>query len=105
VPAGSDPRGDCPDDTAATCRHDGTCDGQGACRLYVSGTACGPSSCASSMTEMVPPACDGAGTCVGASPATRDCSPFICASNACLTSCQSSTDCVVPSLCFSHRCR
>ena len=105
VAAGDDPRNDCPDDGAMTCKRDGACDGQGACRLYASGTACGATSCANGTTEMAAPACDGAGTCAPASPATRDCSPYICSAGACLTQCSSVADCVPNSICFSRRCR
>jgi hypothetical protein len=105
VAAGDDPRGDCSDDGATTCQHDGTCDGQGACRLYPRGSMCGPSSCANGTTEMVAPACDGAGTCAPASPTTRDCSPYVCSGGGCLNQCSSPNDCVSTSICFSHRCR
>jgi hypothetical protein len=40
VPGGQDPHSQCADDGAASCQKTGVCDGNGACRLYASGTAC-----------------------------------------------------------------
>ena len=64
IPAGGKPSDPlvCPATKAATCRLDGTCDGKGACRLYVEGTECKPGTCdGDSVTGIV--ACDGNGNC------------------------------------------
>ena len=47
VPAaeGTDRRGDCPREDPATCRHDGACDGRGACRMHSASTECAPGTC------------------------------------------------------------
>jgi hypothetical protein len=45
---GTDPRDECPDETAATCGRDGVCDGAGACRKYAQGTICAAPSCTDS---------------------------------------------------------
>jgi hypothetical protein len=84
VSAGSDPDNECADQGAATCGTDGTCNGAGACRKYVVGTACGSTTCNGS-TLMSGGSCDGNGTC-GAGGSTP-CSPYACTAGGCKTSC------------------
>src|SRR5262249_7303431 len=48
VAAGADPLNQCTDAGAASCGQDGTCNGAGACRLYVTGTPCVAASCSGS---------------------------------------------------------
>src|SRR6185369_11738732 len=48
VTAGTDPDSECAQEAATTCGHDGTCDGAGACRLYLAGTGCSNDSCSGS---------------------------------------------------------
>jgi hypothetical protein len=84
VPAGQKPTHmSCPfrspNDPTAKCSYDGTCDGQGACRLYPKDTPCSSSSCTGN-TFTPPSLCDGKGTCT--QPAGFDCTPFRCKDDA-----------------------
>ena len=89
IPVGfTDPRCDGTDRT--TCGNNGLCDGLGSCTLYPKNTVCGPSSC-SGLVENTPRTCDGQGTC--RDPGITDCSPFLCTSAACATSCKTDADC------------
>jgi hypothetical protein len=63
APPGTDPLDQCPQDSRATCGHDGACDGQGACRRWVAGTPCAAPGCASSTQVVSARSCDGAGVC------------------------------------------
>jgi hypothetical protein len=74
VLAGKARGADCKADAAATCKHDGTCDGAGACRNFVRGTACGGNDCAEN--RVVARVCDGLGSC-GDSANGTDCSPYL----------------------------
>jgi hypothetical protein len=82
----------------STCGLDGTCDGAGACRSYLPGTACGATTCTSATLR-------GGGTCDGktncqVSTTTATCGGYICASpTACKTTCATDTDCASPSVC------
>src|SRR6185295_20126111 len=89
VPAGQDPLKQCDDVGAPTCGSDGTCDGQGSCRLYPAGTSCAPMMCNGS-TLTGAQVCDGAGTCRAASETT--CDPFACGASACRNACATSAD-------------
>jgi len=84
-----DPR--CPASDVSTCDTTGLCDGAGACALFPENTPCGPESCASSATQNAARVCDGKGTCRDAQ--VIDCSPFLCSSGSCNTSCLSDADC------------
>jgi hypothetical protein len=53
VAAGNDPKGDCAQQPASTCGHNGDCDGYGGCAKWPSGTPCG--TCQE---------CDGDGYCI-----------------------------------------
>jgi hypothetical protein len=95
VSAGSDPDSECAVDTGNACGRDGTCDGVGACRYQVLGTACGNASCSGEGSYTPRGQCNGSGTCVAgtAGPCTGH---LPCASStACATTCtdRSTTGC------------
>jgi hypothetical protein len=93
VPAGSDPQGQCDDQTAATCGTDGTCNGGGACRKYAAGTTCAMATCTGS--TLTPTAtCNSSNMCV--TPANASCAPYACGTGACKTTCTTNTDCAGP---------
>jgi hypothetical protein len=96
-PGGLDPRGQCQDQTAATCGTDGLCDGAGACDKYADGTGCATVSCpAGSQTLTLATTC-AAGSCPSA---THDCAPFKCnGTDACLTTCNGDGDCTTGNYC------
>jgi len=99
---GTDPRGACPQDPAATCGRDGLCDGRGNCRLYASGTQCAPPSC-SGGTVTYAAACDGTGNC--AQPTAATCFPYDCAdATSCATTCSGSTGCATGVTCTMGSC-
>jgi Cellulose binding domain len=91
VPAGQDPLAQCTDAGTASCGTDGYCDGGGNCRKYASGTTCIAQSCSTS-TYHPASTCNGTGTCQ--TPTTSSCTPFICGTNACKTSCTTNSDCI-----------
>jgi hypothetical protein len=100
---GTDPRGMCDQSDATTCGQDGLCDGLGNCRLWGTGTLCGPGGCvAGGITA--PPACDGAGNCVPRN-ATASCAPYACDGVACDTTCTPpSTGCATGVACSFNQC-
>jgi hypothetical protein len=98
--AGSDPGDDCPDEGAASCQKDGTCDGAGACRTYPAGTACGPTQCVKG--AQVGSSCNGTGACVAGTNVA--CAPYACVSGACKTSCSSDDDCDAAGYCSAGSC-
>lgn len=79
VQAGVDPRDDCPDDGAASCQRNGTCDGRRACAFYATQT-CGAARCEGD--QLVVP---------GKEPAS--CNGYRCVGNACLGTCSQLADC------------
>ncbi|HXI55627.1 MAG TPA: PA14 domain-containing protein [Polyangia bacterium] len=102
VPAGQDPLGQCADSGAATCGTDGTCNGAGACRRYLSGTMCAAVTC-NAGTESGTRRCDGAGVCQAG--VTRPCEPFACGTGGtCLTACTTSADCATSFFCIGGTC-
>jgi hypothetical protein len=103
IPAGGDSAGACPRDGVAVCGRDGTCDGNGACRFYPSGTVCRDPLCV--FGNFTPPyTCDGSGACRASTPTA--CTPYTCASTtACRTSCSTNGDCVAPTICIASVCR
>jgi len=72
-----DPKGNCDQQTFATCGRTGGCDGSGGCALWPGGTACTATYC-SGLTFYGVSTCNGAGTCQN---------------NASATSCTASTAC------------
>jgi hypothetical protein len=102
VAAGEDPRNECPEESAASCQRDGTCNGAGACRLHVSGTTCAPAGCSDAI-ERAASTCNGTGTCKPG--ATHSCSPGVCQGNSCGTACVSDGECLTGFFCESSVCR
>jgi hypothetical protein len=68
----------------SSCGRTGACDGAGRCTLYRENTVCAPSKCGET-SEQTPGTCDGSGSC--RAPQLIDCSPFLCSTNVCDTSC------------------
>ena len=101
VAAGQDPLNQCTDAGAASCGNDGTCNGAGACRLYVTGTQCAAPTCSGS-TATPARTCNGSGTCQAVS--TSNCSPFACGTGVCRTTCASNADCTSPNVCLGSVC-
>jgi len=101
VPDGQDLHGDCADEGMATCGLDGQCNGMGACRKYAVATVCGMDSC-SAGAERVAGRCDAAGTC--AAGMLRSCSPYVCGTTNCKTSCATAADCVSGFSCIGNVC-
>lgn len=93
--AGVDPHNDCADEGAVSCKHDGTCDGSGACRVYQNGAACGTTNCENN--TQTGHACDGIGVCQPN--ATVDCGLYVCSGGACTTKCKDSGDCATNAYC------
>jgi hypothetical protein len=104
VKAGTDPDAECADQGAASCGTNGSCDGGGACQRYGNGTACLGASCADATTLNKPHTCNGSGSCVTPSPSTQGCVPFVCASNACGTSCANDGQCAPGFVCSGGSC-
>jgi hypothetical protein len=94
VPSGMPPRSAsvCPQSPVSTCGFDGTCNGAGACRNYVTGTVCSAGQCAGAAVQNTE-LCDGQGTCAPG-PATI-CAPYNCdpTTDMCALSCASDADC------------
>jgi hypothetical protein len=82
IRAGEDPDDECPTDPATSCGRDGSCDGQGACRMHPAGTLCVSQSCSGSTLSLAR-TCDGAGVC---QPATTMACPYGCAGTGCAAS-------------------
>lgn len=102
VPAGQDPLEQCPREDPATCGLDGTCDGAGTCRVWVTGTLCQVAGC-SANTQVSAATCDGKMTC--GRPASVSCGDYSCDTNArCRTQCTTSADCVSPAVCNAGAC-
>jgi len=99
--AGTDPDNDCSADAPTTCKNDGSCDGQGACKKYDAGTVCGATQCAGS--QLSGQQCDGLGSCkVGQA---SSCSPYVCLSSSCAGSCGDDNGCVAGFYCAGGTCK
>src|SRR3954468_3232200 len=85
-----DQRGVCKDQGAASCGHNGTCDGVGGCANYARDTQCLEPSCTGNRLNTAG-TCDGLGRC--RAPGVQDCHPFRCVDGACTKSCQTVGDC------------
>jgi len=97
VSAGEDPLGDCGQQSAASCGTDGSCDGNGACRLWPLGTECGTGSCANGQA-VFPDVCDGTGQC--ADGGSGSCGFYRCAdASRCADSCTTHASCTQPAYC------
>jgi len=101
---GSDPDAECPDDGAATCKRDGTCNGTGLCRFYTKGTTCKPGSTTCVGNFVKGYICDGLGTCENESTGV-DCSPHACLNNQCANPCTTSSDCLTGNFCDAGQCK
>jgi hypothetical protein len=103
VPAGQDPLAQCADQLAPSCKTNGSCDGNGACQLYASGTVCGTNGCTAG-TATAAGKCDGAGTCQAG--ATSTCNAYVCDATAgvCKSSCTLDTDCATGYFCLGGTC-
>jgi|GEM_PF-1129171 len=97
----TDPHDDCVENPPASCSYDGQCNGTGACRLYIQGTACGPTACDGNLVKGQ--TCNGSGTCVN-DPTGTDCSPYVCENSVCMTSCVDANDCSTGNLCVDNVC-
>ena len=75
VEAGADPFDECEEQDPSTCGTDGSCDGDGACRLWSTQTLCGEQSCLAGVLHRAP-ACDGQGQCEDQG--DQDCAPYTC---------------------------
>jgi hypothetical protein len=95
------PTTQCTDQGTASCGTNGFCNGSGACQKYPSGTQCAAGTCTAGSAT-------GASTCntsnVCTAPAPTNCTPYICGTNACKTTCTASADCVSPDICASGAC-
>jgi hypothetical protein len=102
VPAGQDPRDNCPQDLASSCGRDGTCDGAGKCRLWPDGTECASATCMTGAQSSAR-TCDGTGACRAAT--TLACAPYACKGSACLSACTSDGDCASSTTCQGTVCK
>lgn len=104
IVAGGSSKGRCAIDSV-TCGHDGSCDGNGACRFRVAMTSCGATACADGQLRAAP-ACDGAGLCVASATTSACGGGVVCASaTACKSAaCVADTDCVSTSYCLNGAC-
>jgi hypothetical protein len=100
---GTDPRGSCAEEAPSTCGQDGTCDGRGQCRKWLSGTACSTPSCSAGSISYAR-ACDGQGGCAPAAPPIS-CGPFDCANtSACAIFCSVAVGCASGAACTLGSC-
>jgi len=99
-PAGAgEPHGGCT--PAPPCGFVGTCDGLGSCQNAAASISCGATSCSGGTYTPVSH-CTGTGSC--ATPATTSCSPYVCGTSACLTTCTDNTQCASGFVCQSGSC-
>lgn len=96
----TDPENDCNMDPTSTCQQDGFCDGNGACRLWASGTLCGSNVCAGNFSKLA--VCNGLGTCgldaIGTDCGVNGCDPV---TGQCITACSTNADCTADAFCDS----
>jgi hypothetical protein len=106
VEAGRTHASDCTASDPATCGLDGKCDGAGACRKYVAGTACAAESCADTASVSnynSARTCDGHGACSAAT--TSQCgSTYRCSGTKCRTTCDTAQDCASGAYCSGTTC-
>jgi hypothetical protein len=90
----SEPHGRCGPN--GTCGNTGFCV-NGACAQVAAGTVCATSSCPTATTFQPASTCNGSGIC---SPETaRDCSPYLCGTGSCQTTCADDSQCVGGTYC------
>jgi hypothetical protein len=95
----------CGPDPMSGCMRDGTCNGSGACRLWIGGTVCGAAACNSTTNAVTAQStCDGTGHCVAG--ATTTCAPYVCqTATACYASCTgTNTGCAAGKTCNAGSC-
>jgi hypothetical protein len=78
------------------------CNGTGACVYPSNTTPCGAGSSCTGHTQTNAATCDGNGSC--AVPQIKDCSPYGCGANSCLTSCTDATSCTPGAFCDNSAC-
>jgi hypothetical protein len=106
VKSGTDPLSHCSADPASSCRQDGFCDGNGACRLHAAGTPCRPDQCvdsASGSTHLAAGTCNGAGACSDPG-AGESCLTYVCGAAICKKTCSAETDCIASAYCGGNQC-
>ena len=103
VAAGDDPRDECAADPVASCGHDGTCDGKGACRLYPAKTECAAGGCVGTTSEQAARLCDGKGVCQATT--SRSCTASTCQNGSCATVCTTSDVCLPGFHCEDKTCK
>jgi MYXO-CTERM domain-containing protein len=99
APTGSDPRFMCPGTGACKA----ACGAGGLCAYPDSATPCGtPAVCTSSTTLHRAWVCDGHGNC--GDPGSVECTPYLCATPACPTSCVDDSACTPEAFCDNGSC-
>jgi hypothetical protein len=88
IPAGADPRLECPAQDPETCGRAGGCDGQGECQLHPTGTECRAQSCTNGV-QLSPSLCTGSGACTPGSP--KACALPECNGDRCAVACTSNS--------------
>ena len=105
VPAGGKPDdlSVCAPSAPRTCGQDGTCDGRGACRLYVQGTECQPGHCDGDRVADIL-TCDGSGHCEQS--ISKPCPPYTCdpETDSCAFACTTDDMCAAGGECIGGRC-
>jgi hypothetical protein len=98
IKAGTDPDSECGATDPTTCGQDGTCDGNGQCRLWINTTQCGPGMCVAAGNYYLSPRTCSQGTCTQASQTA--CGNAACdPTTGCKKTCASNTDCVGTNYC------
>jgi hypothetical protein len=93
--AGLDPHDNCPDEDAQNlCGRDGTCNGNGACRLYPASKPCSAAHCVGDVVQSQH--CSGLGACVTDA---MDCAPYACTNGKCPKNCASDAACTAATYC------
>jgi hypothetical protein len=99
IAGATDPDDECAAAAPSTCQQSGLCDGNGACGLWPSGTACVPAAC-DGATETALSICDGQGAC--APVVTTTCAAgYQCVGLTCATSCTDDAACAAGYACDS----
>ena len=96
-----DPQNICTVTLSNTCGTTGSCL-SGKCAYHDRDTNCKAAICADTSSVIPASTCDGEGACI--TPATHTCDTFICATDACKTTCTKDADCVTPNTCASNSC-
>jgi hypothetical protein len=100
--ADSDPKNQCPVDSdyPTSCKADGMCDGNGACRAKAKSTvACGATTCSGDSVSGL--LCNGVGGCVPS--ATAPCTPYLCTGGKCAVSCTVDAECTQSAYCTDQK--